>query len=122
MSIVNNHIITWFTYTTSASMDPKHSILMRLTCSSFKVAKIDSCSICFSQQASQQIDNLQQQLQFVANQRDQAYLQYSALQEQNQMYSSSMANLQMVLEQFQQGEFLQVLSHQENMCVKSAPL
>ena len=62
--------------------------------------------LIYSQQASQQVDNLQQQLQFVANQRDQAYLQLSALQEQNQMYSMSMANLQMVLEQFQQGEFL----------------
>ena len=76
----------------------------------------------YSQQASQQIDNLQQQLQFVANQRDQAYLQYSALQEQNQMYSTSMANLQMVLEQFQQGEFLQVLSHQENVREKCTPM
>ncbi|XP_060081680.1 thyroid receptor-interacting protein 11-like isoform X2 [Ylistrum balloti] len=55
-----------------------------------------------SQQASLQVDSLQQQLMSAATQRDQAYLQISSLQDQCQQYSMSLANLQMVLEQFQQ--------------------
>ncbi|XP_021378002.1 thyroid receptor-interacting protein 11-like isoform X3 [Mizuhopecten yessoensis] len=55
-----------------------------------------------SQQASLQVGSLHQQLMAAATQRDQAYLQISALQDQCQQYSMSLANLQMVLEQFQQ--------------------
>lgn len=49
------------------------------------------------------MDSLRQQLHFASQQRDQAYQQLTSLQNQNQMYSSSMANLEMVLEEFQQG-------------------
>ena len=66
----------------------------------------------YSQQASQKMDSLQQQLEFVSQQRDQAYLQISTLQEQNQTFSVSLANLQMVLEQFQRGMWLILLSSQ----------
>lgn len=59
---------------------------------------------CFnSQQASQQTASLQQQLHLLAGQRDQAYLQVSSLQDQCQQYAVSLNNLQLVLEQFQQG-------------------
>lgn len=56
-----------------------------------------------SQQANQQTESLQQQLHMLAGQRDQAYLQVASLQDQLQQYVVSLNNLQMVLEQFQQG-------------------
>lgn len=60
---------------------------------------------CFvSAHAGQQLESLQQQLVAIAGQRDAAYHQVALLQEQCQQYSASLANLQLVLEQFQQGE------------------
>jgi len=50
-----------------------------------------------------QLDSVQQQLVFVSGQRDAAYVQLSTLQEQNDLLNTSITNLQMVLEQFQQG-------------------
>ena len=58
----------------------------------------------FSENAVVQVESLQQQLVMLATQRDQAYLQISTLQDQTQQYATSLANLQMVLEQFQQGK------------------
>lgn len=60
-------------------------------------------NVVCSQQANQQTESLQQQLHMLAGQRDQAYLQVASLQDQLQQYAVSLNNLQMVLEQFQQG-------------------
>ena len=60
-------------------------------------------SVCFSQQAAQQVESLQQQLHSIAAQRDAAYMQVASLQEQCQQYATSLSNLQLVLEQFQKG-------------------
>ncbi|KAH9519644.1 hypothetical protein Btru_003234 [Bulinus truncatus] len=54
-----------------------------------------------SQDNVRQIENLQQQLQHVAGQRDSAYMQLSNIQEQCQQYATSLSNLQLVLEHFQ---------------------
>lgn len=57
-----------------------------------------------SHQASVQVESLQEQLSMVSKQRDETALQLSVSQEQVKQYSLSLANLQMVLEHFQQEE------------------
>ncbi|ESO96444.1 hypothetical protein LOTGIDRAFT_115668 [Lottia gigantea] len=56
-----------------------------------------------SHQLTLQIEELKYQLQVVSSQRDAAYSQVTSMQDQCQQYASSLANLQLVLEQFQQG-------------------
>ncbi|XP_072533415.1 thyroid receptor-interacting protein 11 isoform X2 [Salminus brasiliensis] len=76
-----------------------------------RVAQLDeklasSCSAVenASQQASLQVESLQEQLNVVVRQRDEALVQLQAAQEQVNQYAVSLSNLQMVLEQFQQEE------------------
>ncbi|NXG33526.1 TRIPB protein, partial [Dromaius novaehollandiae] len=57
-----------------------------------------------SHQASLQVESLQEQLNLVSKQRDETMLQLTISQEQVKQYALSLANLQMVLEQFQQEE------------------
>ncbi|XP_010148624.1 PREDICTED: thyroid receptor-interacting protein 11, partial [Eurypyga helias] len=57
-----------------------------------------------SHQASLQVESLQEQLNLVSKQRDETALQLTVSQEQVKQYALSLANLQMVLEQFQQEE------------------
>ncbi|XP_034963159.1 thyroid receptor-interacting protein 11 isoform X1 [Zootoca vivipara] len=57
-----------------------------------------------SHQASMQVESLQEQLNFVTRQRDETVLQLTISQDQVKQYAVSLANLQMVLEQFQQEE------------------
>jgi len=56
-----------------------------------------------SRQASVQIENLQEQLQAIAAQRDRAVMDLASIQEQAHQYQTSLSNLQLVLEQFQRG-------------------
>lgn len=51
-----------------------------------------------------QVESLQEQLNIVTRHRDETVLQLTMAQEQVKQYAVSLANLQMVLEQFQQGE------------------
>lgn len=60
-----------------------------------------------SHQASLQVESLQEQLNLVSKQRDETVLQLTISQDQVKQYALSLANLQMVLEQFQQGKFCQ---------------
>ncbi|XP_078090441.1 thyroid receptor-interacting protein 11 isoform X2 [Mustelus asterias] len=57
-----------------------------------------------SHQASLQVESLQEQLQTIAKQRDEAMMQLNVSQEQVKQYAMSLTNLQMVIEQFQQEE------------------
>ncbi|XP_064279621.1 thyroid receptor-interacting protein 11 [Passer domesticus] len=57
-----------------------------------------------SHQASLQVESLQEQLNLVSKQRDESMLQLTISQDQAKQYALSLANLQMVLEQFQQEE------------------
>lgn len=50
-----------------------------------------------------QVESLQEQLSMVVKQRDDTLLQLRTSQEQVNQYAVSLSNLQMVLEQFQQG-------------------
>lgn len=51
-----------------------------------------------------QVESLQEQLSGVVRQRDEALAQLRTSQEQVNQYAVSLSNLQMVLEQFQQGK------------------
>jgi len=51
-----------------------------------------------------QVESLQEQLSVAVRQRDDALLKLHTSQEQVQQYAVSLSNLQMVLEQFQQGK------------------
>ncbi|NWR34462.1 TRIPB protein, partial [Tachuris rubrigastra] len=57
-----------------------------------------------SHQASLQVESLQEQLNLVSKQRDETMMQLTISQDQVKQYALSLANLQMVLEQFQQEE------------------
>ncbi|NWT07758.1 TRIPB protein, partial [Vireo altiloquus] len=57
-----------------------------------------------SHQASLQVESLQERLNLVTKQRDETVLQLTISQDQVKQYALSLANLQMVLEQFQQEE------------------
>ncbi|KAH0620420.1 hypothetical protein JD844_020848 [Phrynosoma platyrhinos] len=54
-----------------------------------------------SHQASMQVESLQEQLDLVTRHRDETVLQLTISQDQVKQYAMSLANLQMVLEQFQ---------------------
>ncbi|XP_036986127.2 thyroid receptor-interacting protein 11 isoform X1 [Artibeus jamaicensis] len=57
-----------------------------------------------SHQATLQVESLQEQLNVVSKQRDEAALQLTVSREQVKQYALSLSNLQMVLEHFQQEE------------------
>ncbi|KAL8169033.1 UNVERIFIED_CONTAM: hypothetical protein K2H54_032560 [Gekko kuhli] len=57
-----------------------------------------------SHQASMQVESLQEQLNIVTRHRDETVLHLTMAQDQVKQYAVSLANLQMVLEQFQQEE------------------
>uniref|UniRef100_A0A8C5H2Z9 GRIP domain-containing protein n=1 Tax=Gouania willdenowi TaxID=441366 RepID=A0A8C5H2Z9_GOUWI len=69
-----------------------------------KLANSSSAVENASQQASMQVESLQEQLSGTVKQRDEALIQLRTSQEQVNQYAVSLANLQMVLEQFQQEE------------------
>ena len=88
------------------------TVLNTFSCVCVYFAPVGSCiqfhydvglCVCFSQQAAQKVESLQQQLHSIAAQRDAAYMQVASLQEQCQQYATSLSNLQLVLEQFQKG-------------------
>ena len=59
--------------------------------------------VYFSETVSNQISALQQQLYAIAKQRDETVMQLAQCRENNTQYATSLSNLQIVLEQFQQG-------------------
>ncbi|KAM6969176.1 thyroid receptor-interacting protein 11 [Tautogolabrus adspersus] len=69
-----------------------------------KLATSSSAVENASQQASMQVESLQEQLSGVVKQRDDALAHLRTSQEQVNQYAVSLSNLQMVLEQFQQEE------------------
>ncbi|XP_062621863.1 thyroid receptor-interacting protein 11-like isoform X2 [Saccostrea cucullata] len=91
-----------YTQEALAAEEREKDLRNRLAVAEEKVISSSSIMESASQQASQQTESLQQQLHLLAGQRDQAYLQVAALQEQCQQYAVSLNNLQLVLEQFQQ--------------------
>lgn len=66
-----------------------------------------------SQETNYQVENMSHQLHMIASQRDNAYLQLAALQEQCKQYATSLTNLQIVLEQFQAERETQMTAEKE---------
>ncbi|NXF84799.1 TRIPB protein, partial [Eubucco bourcierii] len=69
-----------------------------------KIASSSTAVENASHQATLQVESLQEQLNLVSKQRDETVLQLTISQDQVKQYALSLANLQMVLEQFQQEE------------------
>ncbi|XP_023286052.1 thyroid receptor-interacting protein 11-like [Seriola lalandi dorsalis] len=69
-----------------------------------KLATSSSAVEKSSQQATMQVESLQEQLSGAVKQRDDLLAQLRTSQEQVSQYAVSLSNLQMVLEQFQQEE------------------
>ncbi|XP_074547629.1 thyroid receptor-interacting protein 11 [Halichoeres trimaculatus] len=69
-----------------------------------KLASSSSAVENASQQATMQVESLQEQLSGAVKQRDEALIRLRTSQEQVNQYAVSLSNLQMVLEQFQQEE------------------
>lgn len=68
-----------------------------------------------------QVESLQEQLTVVVKQRDELLIQLRTSQEQVNQYAVSLSNLQMVLEQFQQGKskdllFFYAVKQQQVIC------
>ncbi|XP_046902004.1 thyroid receptor-interacting protein 11 isoform X3 [Hypomesus transpacificus] len=87
-----------------AAEDREAELRRRVTMLDDRLATSSSAVENASQQASLQVESLQEQLSGVVKQRDKALLQLHASQEQVNQYAVSLSNLQMVLEQFQQEE------------------
>ena len=66
-------------------------------------AHVHPCSL----QAGLQVESLQEQLGAAVRQRDEALMKLHTSQEQVKQYAQSLSNLQIVLEQFQQGKWYQ---------------
>lgn len=62
-----------------------------------------------------QVESLQEQLMGVMKQRDDALAHLRTSQEQVNQYAVSLSNLQMVLEQFQQGEYSCLIAELEDI-------
>uniref|UniRef100_A0A3B5L5A5 Thyroid hormone receptor interactor 11 n=1 Tax=Xiphophorus couchianus TaxID=32473 RepID=A0A3B5L5A5_9TELE len=87
-----------------AAEDRETELRRRVALLDDKVATSSNAVENASQQASMQVESLQEQLSNVVKQRDDALLQLRTSQEQVRQYAVSLSNLQMVLEQFQQEE------------------
>ncbi|XP_051870745.1 thyroid receptor-interacting protein 11 isoform X2 [Pristis pectinata] len=104
---LRNHLIEIeesYTKEALAAEDRETELRRKVTFLEEKLAS-SSCAVeSASHQASLQVESLQEQLQTIAKQRDEAVIQLSASQEQVKQYAMSLTNLQMVIEQFQQEE------------------
>ncbi|XP_043553067.1 thyroid receptor-interacting protein 11 [Chiloscyllium plagiosum] len=87
-----------------AAEDREAELRKRATFLGEKLASSSSAVENASHQASLQVESLQEQLQTIAKQRDEAVMQLNTSQEQVKQYAMSLTNLQMVIEQFQQEE------------------
>ncbi|XP_041927895.1 thyroid receptor-interacting protein 11 [Alosa sapidissima] len=104
---LRNHLLEMeesYTREVVAAEDREAELRRRVTLLDERLASSSSAVENASQQASLQVESLQEQLNGVIKQRDEALLQLRVAQEQVNQYAMSLANLQMVLEQFQQEE------------------
>ncbi|XP_060727570.1 thyroid receptor-interacting protein 11 [Tachysurus vachellii] len=104
---LRNHLLEIedsYTREALAAEDRESELRRRVVMLDEKLASSSSAVESASQQASLQVESLQEQLNVLARQRDEAVLQCHAAQEQVNQYAVSLSNLQMVLEQFQQEE------------------
>ncbi|XP_061699976.1 thyroid receptor-interacting protein 11 [Syngnathoides biaculeatus] len=104
---LRNHLLEIedsYTREALAAEDRETELRRRVALLDERLASSSSAVETASQQASMQVESLQEQLSGVVKQRDDALLQLGTSQEQVKQYAVSLSNLQMVLEQFQQEE------------------
>ncbi|XP_043998174.1 thyroid receptor-interacting protein 11 [Gambusia affinis] len=104
---LRNHLLEIedsYTREALAAEDRETELRRRVALLDDKLATSSNAVENASQQASMQVESLQEQLSNVVKQRDDALLQLRTSQEQGRQYAVSLSNLQMVLEQFQQEE------------------
>ncbi|KAM9786346.1 thyroid receptor-interacting protein 11 isoform X1 [Syngnathus typhle] len=104
---LRNHLLEIedsYTREALAAEDRETELRRRVALLDERLATSSSAVESASQQASMQVESLQEQLSGVLKQRDDALLKLGTSQEQVKQYAVSLSNLQMVLEQFQQEE------------------
>ncbi|XP_014824311.1 PREDICTED: thyroid receptor-interacting protein 11 [Poecilia mexicana] len=104
---LRNHLLEIedsYTREALAAEDRETELRRRVALLDDKLATSSNAVENASQQASMQVESLQEQLSNVVKQRDDVLLQLRTSQEQVRQYAVSLSNLQMVLEQFQQEE------------------
>ncbi|XP_023575402.1 thyroid receptor-interacting protein 11 [Octodon degus] len=104
---LRNHLLESedsYTREALAAEDREAKLRKKVTVLEEKLVSSSSAMENASHQASVQVESLQEQLNMVSKQRDETALQLSMSQEQVKQYAMSLANLQMVLEHFQQEE------------------
>ncbi|XP_071385206.1 thyroid receptor-interacting protein 11 isoform X2 [Centroberyx affinis] len=104
---LRNHLLEIedsYTREALAAEDRETELRRRVALLDERLATSSSAVENASQQASMQVESLQEQLSGVVKQRDDALIQLRTSQEQVSQYAVSLSNLQMVLEQFQQEE------------------
>ncbi|KAK9533993.1 hypothetical protein VZT92_009070 [Zoarces viviparus] len=104
---LRNHLLEIedsYTREALAAEDRETELRRRVALLDNKLATSSSAVENASQQASMQVESLQEQLTGVVKQRDEALIRLRTSQEQVNQYAVSLSNLQMVLEQFQQEE------------------
>ncbi|XP_073434255.1 thyroid receptor-interacting protein 11 [Dendrobates tinctorius] len=87
-----------------AAEDRETELKKKLTVLEERLLSSSSAVETASHQATMQVESLQEQLNLISRQRDEAVMQFNMSQEQVKQYAVSLSNLQMVLEQFQQEE------------------
>ncbi|TRY86805.1 hypothetical protein DNTS_020526 [Danionella cerebrum] len=98
-----------------AAEDREAELRRRVSMLEERLASSSNAVESASQQASLQVESLQEQLNGVVRQRDEALIQLRAAQDQVNQYAVSLSNLQMVLEQFQLGKFLNHFTEEKAM-------
>ncbi|XP_023587475.1 thyroid receptor-interacting protein 11 isoform X4 [Trichechus manatus latirostris] len=104
---LRNHLLESedsYTREALAAEDREAKLRKKVTALEEKLVSSSNAMENASHQASVQVESLQEQLNVVSRQRDETALQLSVSQEQVKQYALSLANLQMVLEHFQQEE------------------
>uniref|UniRef100_A0A673C3S6 GRIP domain-containing protein n=1 Tax=Sphaeramia orbicularis TaxID=375764 RepID=A0A673C3S6_9TELE len=104
---LRNHLLEIedsYTREAIAAQDRETELRRRVAMLDEKLATSSSAVENASQQATMQVESLQEQLSGVVRQRDDALTNLRTSQEQVNQYAVSLSNLQMVLEQFQQEE------------------
>ncbi|XP_017271792.1 thyroid receptor-interacting protein 11 [Kryptolebias marmoratus] len=104
---LRNHLLEIedsYTREAIAAEDRETELRRRVALLDEKLATSSNAVENASQQASMQVESLQEQLSGAVKQRDNALAQLRTSQEQVNQYAVSLSNLQMVLEQFQQEE------------------
>ncbi|XP_058148390.1 thyroid receptor-interacting protein 11 isoform X2 [Dasypus novemcinctus] len=104
---LRNHLLESedsYTREALAAEDRETNLRKKVTVLEEKLVSSSNAMENASLQASLQVESLQEQLNAVSTQRDETAHQLSVSQEQVKQYALSLANLQMVLEHFQQEE------------------